>query len=205
MFFRTFGDFENPPKKHLYDFWQESEKLPHIDGIPDNLGKGIIFSDSINFNSRCSIHGDHYREYNMKEHDNWRSFFADTLKFMCEYPDIGVATFHTGYDTSTYYVVTEHASLNAYKPFGKGGINPFFIIFNAMPTKNRFNNYLRVGYDRYAIDCNQKSVIVWNLDDYKDLPCLEDFTIWGVEHGAKGDSQSGDVLVGYKNGEYIYL
>lgn len=207
MYFRTFGDFECPPMKHYYDRpFRDEPKFLHHDLIPDDLGRGIMYSKEIDFNSRCRNNGFGYHEYYLRDHDNWRKFFEEMLMFMCGYMEIGCATFSVGDgDEHKSFIVTEHANLNAYSSYSKnGGTNPFFIIFNAMPTKERYNNFLRVGYDRYPVACNQKSVIVWNLDDYIDMPCLKDFTIWGIKHDAMGASRTNDILVGVKNGEFVY-
>jgi hypothetical protein len=79
------------------------------------------------------------------------------------------------------------------------------VLFNARPTAvSYYGNIVAIGRDYYSLERDQNSIIVWNLDRYKDIG-LDGYTLWGIKHDTgRCTSNTDDVMVGLENGKIKY-
>lgn len=193
MLFRSFIGLE---KSSSLDFYKNEIK-DEQDFTLDDLGKEIVYSDSIRMNSRCLLGCDHYHEKTLFAADGWRSKFAEWAEYMRSCSDIGCITF-CDKDFKNKFILTDNVFMNAYS--GLGNISSFFIIFNARPSRAiGGDQVLTVGYDKYSLVRDSDSIIVWNLDHFADVH-LGGYTFWGIRHGTEhGYSHTDDELVGVRS------
>jgi hypothetical protein len=197
MLFRTFSAFESPDvwKRAKYD--EQGRRIYTL----DDLGKQIIYSDKIRYNSRCKLGFDAYDERILSRELGWKQLFMDCAKFARDYFEIGFVTFLR--DGGGSSIMTENAYLNAYDKIKSP--NSFYIFFNARPTHvSNDKNVVTVGYDQYAFERDQNSVVVWNLDRFAFLN-NSDITLWGIRHDTnQNNSVTGDEMVGIRGERTIY-
>ena len=203
MLFRTFSGYEDFSVITLDDYINLCNRHWRLAHAPRELGIEVVYSETEKLNSRCLLGADHYGECNLSEEPDWRKLFVDAAKFASEYFEIGCVTLNDMSDENCRpEILTESAYLNAYK--NCLGYNSFYILFNARPIRVCRDNIITIGRDRYSLERDQGSAIVWNLDKYADLD-LSDYTLWGIEHNTKSSAScTDDVMVGLRDGKKFY-
>ena len=174
MYFRSFNAFEKPIYWERSEFDKNGERIYTL----DDLGKEIVYSEKIKFNPFCLLGELHYHEVRMADEKNWQVLFK-------------------------YSILTQTADVNAYSELRT--MSSFLIFFNARPSRIGIKeDVVTVGYDRYSFENRPGSIIVWDLDKYRDLN-LDGFTLWGIRQNTGVDySLTDDEFVGIKNGEEIF-
>lgn len=184
MLFRTFNGYIRDDKK--WDFTVPSNP-------DDGPGLGIVYSWSYDYNLYCFNGGRGYYEHCLRDYNDWRKTFKESLDFMRQYEEIGCATITTEQGSRhKSKIVTEYVNFPIYD--GYKGIDSFYVIFNACPAVHGRSHFVKIGKSIYSLKLDFDSVIVWNLEKYADLECLKDFTIWGIHDGE---------FVGMKNGKVL--
>lgn len=213
-FFRTFNGYmtkEESPKSYRLS-----------DGIlrysMDTPGTQIIHSETKPYNFRCAQFGDKYHAHRLANEEDWRAKMFEAIDFMEQdgYDEIGCYIFCDcgGSDkictsilcenrpNAKTMILVDDAKFNAYDGYNC----PFFIIFNARPILGLGADHnVVIGRDIYHLTLDKKSVIVWNLDRYKDF-IVEGHTFWGICQNTGTElSVTDDVMVGLKDGKRVYV
>ena len=198
MYFRSFNAFEKPIYWERSEFDKNGERIYTL----DDLGKEIVYSEKIKFNPFCLLGELHYHEVRMADEKNWQVLFKKYAEYAREYLEIGFVTFYDE-ESEQYSILTQTADVNAYSELRT--MSSFLIFFNARPSRIGIKeDVVTVGYDRYSFENRPGSIIVWDLDKYRDLN-LDGFTLWGIRQNTGVDySLTDDEFVGIKNGEEIF-
>lgn len=203
MLFRTFSGYEDPSviSASGYSFAYRGVGYGSLP-CADKAGVQVIYSDKLRLNSRCYLGFDHYAEHNLEKEPDFEKLFIEAAKFASEYFEIGCVTLDFG-KTRDSEILTENVYMNAYA--GRPADESLFVLFNARPTAASYSgNIVAIGRDYYSLERDQNSIIVWNLDRYKDI-ALDGYTLWGIKHDTgRCTSNTDDVMVGLENGKIKY-
>ncbi len=163
MYIRTYGFYEDR-RNEDYVSWINTE------------GQGFMRLKKMNELVCFPNHGVSHLKYSLDFSDNPAKLIDECAQFARDYMEPGAVLLSDG---KCDCMLTQRAHTNAFSSWPRE--REFIVLFNARPVGVSYHSdhIIDVGFDRYYLEYNPDSIIVWDADRYYDA-LGDKYELWGI-------------------------